>query len=520
MAIILKGKVGTFSLASLSGILLILIFPIFDLWFIAWFALVPLLLSVRDQDRRIAFSAGFIAGFIYFLGTLYWVVNAIYYYGPLPFSLSLMILIGMIMILSLYVGVFGLLYNHISRMLSLPSSMLAPIVWTSLELVRTYILSGFPWSSLGYSQYRFLPIIQVAEITGVYGISFLIVMVNGMVVDLLSQIRFYNPKSEIPCEKFQIPILSLSLSFLLIALGYGYWRLNELSDGKELKVAVIQGNIEQDKKWDPIFQREVFDTYLRLTNDVLKGSPDIIVWPETATPFYFGRDRAYTDELISFVKGNKIYLLFGSPRVKSFEKKEYSLANSAYLISPTGDISGPYDKIHLVPFGEYVPMKRVLFFVNKLVEGIGDFTAGDSYEVFETEKGRFGVVICYEVIFPGLVRKFVDRGAEFMITITNDAWFGKTSAPYQHFSMAVLRAVENRVAIARAANTGVSGYIDSKGRILRMSEIFHEGRYLENLRTEIGKSFYTRHGDIFAYIALSLTLFLLYLSLFRSRRLK
>lgn len=488
-------------LPYLSGILLVLIFPRSDLEFIAWFALVPLLLYISIAcDRKDAFRAGFITGFIYFLGTTYWVFNSIYHYGHLPFYLSILILLGMVMILSLYIGLFALLYHLISKRISIPASLLSPLLWTSIELARTYLLSGFPWSSLGYSQYRFLPIIQIADITGVYGISFLVVAVNGAIADLL----IYRTVR----RSFLLlgPVFPTIL--FLIALGYGFSSLKETRTdlGKELKLSLIQGNIEQDKKWEPRYQREVFDTYLRLTRDVLRYNPDIIIWPEASTPFYFGRDRDYTDELIRFVKENKIYLLFGTQRVKSFEHGRYTITNSAYLLSPAGEILDSYDKIHLVPFGEYVPLKKILFFVDKLVEGIGDFSTGNRYEVFQIPQGRFGTVICYEIIFPGLVRKFVNRGAEFMVTITNDAWFGHTSAPYQHFSMAVLRAVENRVSVARAANTGVSGFIDPKGKILEASEIFKEGTYTGDIRIETGKTFYTRHGDIFSYLCLGLTI--------------
>lgn len=498
-------------LSSISGILLILIFPKFDLEFIAWFALVPFLLSVSmANNQRSAFKKGFTTGFIYFLGTTYWVVNSIYYYGPLPFSLSITILLVMVIILSLYIGLFGFLYHLISKRLPLPSSILAPLLWTSIELSRTYLFSGFPWSSLGYSQYKTLPVIQIADITGVYGISFLIAAVNGSIMDL---IMFRKTK-----RKSLLFGPALSTILLIIAIGYGFQTLKEPDAGRAIKISLIQGNIEQDKKWDKKYQRDVFDTYLRLTGESLKNNPDIVIWPEASTPFYFGRDKEYTDKLTSFVKEHKIYLLFGTARVKSFEKRKYSLANSAYLLSPAGEIKGSYDKIHLVPFGEYVPLKKILFFVNKLVVGVGDFVSGDRYEIFETPKGRFGTVICYEIIFPGLVRKFIKGGAEYIVTITNDAWFGKTSAPYQHFSMAVLRAVENRTPVARAANTGVSGFIDPYGRILMASGIFQEGAYSGNIRIGSRKTFYTTHGDIFAYICLGLTIVMVFFSVIKRNK--
>lgn len=497
-------------LSVISGIFLILIFPKFDLEFIAWFALVPLLLSISSSENpKDAFKTGFITGFIYFSGTTYWVANAIYYYGHIPFSLSITILLSMVIVLALYIGLFGYLYHLILKRLLLPSSILAPLLWTSIELARTYLLSGFPWSSLGYSQYKTLSVIQIADITGVYGVSFLIAAVNGSIVDL---IMFIKTKRR--------PLLlgpALSIILLIATIGYGFQTFKEPDTVSEIKISLIQGNIEQDKKWDRKYQREVFDTYLRLTGESLSYNPDIVIWPEASTPFYFGSDKEFTEELISFVKEHKIYLLFGTPRVKSFEKGKYTLANSAYLLFPGGEIRGSYDKIHLVPFGEYVPMKRILFFVDKLVQAVGDFSPGDRHEIFEIPKGKFATVICYEIIFPGLVRKFIKGGAEFIVTITNDAWFGKTSAPYQHFSMAVFRAVENRAPVARAANTGVSGFIDSRGKILKASGIFQEGIYAGDIGITTEKTFYTKYGDIFSYICLGLTLVFLLLIFQRAR---
>ena len=220
--------------------------------------------------------------------------------------------------------------------------------------------------------------------------------------------------------------------------------------------------------------------------------------------------------LTDFARENNIYLLFGSPAVKDYNK----LLNRAYLISPKGEILSRYDKMHLVPFGEYVPLTKLLFFINKMVEGIGDFTSGEEYSVMKTDGGRFGVVICYEIIFPELVREFVKKDANFMTTITNDAWFGKSSAPYQHFSMAVFRAIENRVPVVRAANTGISGTIDSLGRIKKATDIFVETYITDEIEIskEHKKTFYTRYGDIFSYICTLLVIGFFGWGLIKKRR--
>lgn len=232
------------------------------------------------------------------------------------------------------------------------------------------------------------------------------------------------------------------------------------ANNQKIKVGLLQGNIDQGVKWDVKFKRETIDIYLNLSKRQRQTALSLLYGQRQQRPS-FEEEKGYQKMLTDFARENNIYLLFGSPAVKDYNK----LLNRAYLISPKGEILSRYDKMHLVPFGEYVPLTKLLFFINKMVEGIGDFTSGEEYSVMKTDGGRFGVVICYEIIFPELVREFVKKDANFMTTITNDAWFGKSSAPYQHFSMAVFRAIENRVPVVRAANTGISGTIDSLGRI-------------------------------------------------------
>jgi apolipoprotein N-acyltransferase len=293
-----------------------------------------------------------------------------------------------------------------------------------------------------------------------------------------------------------------------VVVGYGYYRLNAPESAGSIRIAVVQGNIEQDKKWDPSYQGEVIATYKRLTLKSLEQRPDLVVWPETATPFYFsgnGDNKKWTDDLRQFVRTMNTPLLFGSATYEVKPGRVIDLRNSAFLLDRDGATSAVYHKMHLVPYGEYIPMKKVLFFVEKLVQAIGDFQTGTEYTVMKVRPPGvnavgLSTVICYEIIFPDLVRRFVNNGATVMTTITNDAWFGRTGAPYQHFSMAVLRAVENHVPIARAANTGISGFIDGNGRILETTSIFTEANLTRTLTPLTTKTFYTRYGDIFAWL--------------------
>jgi apolipoprotein N-acyltransferase len=487
--------------AIVSGLLVSLSFPRFDLSFLAWFAFIPFLLSLFGKTPGRSFSTGFVFGLAYFFPTLYWIYNSISVYGGLSHATSLGVVFLLCLYLSLYPALFASAFTSLLSKTKLPALLIAPVVWVVLEFLRSYALTGFPWASIGYSQYRFLHLIQFADITGVYGVSFLVLAVNGAVVDIFLLKRRIQ---DMPLFPLSYTIVGFSVLMLLVAaaFGYGSWRLSEVRPGRSVSVSVVQGNIEQDKKWEPAYQQEVLNTYFSQSGEAASSSPRLIVWPETAVPFFFGTDRDNTEKLIAFQQTLNAYLLFGSVLVKERSPERTLLTNSAVLLDPTGKAIYKYDKIHLVPFGEYVPLRSVLFFVDKLVAGIGDYVPGDSYVKAGTEFGDFGTLVCYEIIFPGLVRKFYTKGGDLMVTITNDAWFGRTSGPYQHFSMAVFRAVENRKPVVRAANTGVSGFIDSNGMITARTPLFERRVLTQKIRTDHTMTFYTKYGDLFSYLCM------------------
>jgi apolipoprotein N-acyltransferase len=529
----------------LSGLLLVLSFPKIDLFFLAWIGLMPLFLHLYGKEKKEAFISGLIFGFIYFFGTIYWIYYALNQYGNITFFVSLLIIGLLSLYLALYPALFSIFYSRYSKNPNLPILLIAPIFWVVTEYLRSYLLTGFSWSTLGYSQYKLLNLIQISDITGVYGISFLIVAFNGALTDLF---LIKAKLKERPLYSIIPTVGGFILLFFILTLSfyYGTYRLNQERDGSIFKASIIQGNIEQDRKWEPIYQREVIDTYKELSFSASKENPDLIVWPETAVPFYFGRDILWTSYLLDFHKELNSYLLFGSVLVKfpdqkseiHFPKgakaplkpeKDISLfgslreevpqsatenpipfyTNSAVLLDKNGKTAYVYDKIHLVPFGEYVPLKRLLFFVDKLTHGVGDYTPGRFPVTAITPFGNFGTLICYEIIFPGLVRKFFTKDGDFIVTITNDAWFGKTSGPYQHFSMSVFRAIENRKPVIRAANTGISGFIDSNGRIISHTKLFERTILSETIKTDRYKTFYTRYGDIFSYLCFVCTVLII-----------
>jgi apolipoprotein N-acyltransferase len=489
--------------AILSGCLLSLSFPRFNLEVLAWVALVPLLLSIHRQGVRSSFYLGALCGVVHYLGTVYWIAYTITRYGKLNWGVSIGLLLLLVLYLGLYVGAFAGLLSWCSRVEGW--YLLGPFLWVALEYLRSYLFTGFPWALLGYSQYLSLPVIQLADVTGVYGISFLILLVNCSIAGIIVLLIRHRPEDKRVFILSSLRIGLAAFSILLICLAYGWWRMAHYAAldqrSASLKVAVVQGNIEQDKKWDPAYQEETMRIYKELTQRAAQAGPQLIVWPESATPFFFQSNDKYRPQLLEWAQSWESWLLFGSPSYQVTLSRP-RLYNSAFLISPRKKIAGVYHKIHLVPFGEYVPLKHILSFAGKLVAQVGDFSSGGKYTILQLPQGKLGVVICYEIIFPQLVRRFFDRGAQFLVNITNDAWFGQTSAPLQHFSMLSLRAVENRSYIVRAANTGISGFVDPVGRIQRSTPIFVADYLVDTIHLGKTKSFYAEYGDIFSWLCI------------------
>ena len=494
--------------AILSGLLLTGAVPKVGLDWLAWIALVPLLYAIRNQSVSGGLRYGFFTGLFHFLSLLYWLVPVMRTYGYLPMYLSVIILVLFAAFLALFIAAFSVGLT-IVRTGPLRCLLLIPAVWVALEYIRSFIFTGFPWELLGYSQFNRLQLIQISDILGVYGLSALIAFVNGaLFLALLFLIKrrwqHTNITKRLAAGSAMALILAVAITWI-----YGHWRLNTIdrliSTAPQTTISVIQGNIDQSIKWDPAFQIDTIEKYNRLSATVIKDKPDLIVWPESATPFYFMYDVRPSQLVLDGIRQTAVDYLIGSP---SFVRVngEVKLYNSAYLIIPEDKTMGKYDKTHLVPFGEYVPFKKWLPFLGKIVAQVGDFKAGRVGNTLPWHDEQLGIQICYEIIFPRLSRAMAKNGASILINITNDAWFGKTSGPYQHFSMTVLRAVENRRSLARSANTGISGFIDPAGRILKSTELLQEAVATQKVPLLKEKSVYTRFGDWFAQACLAATL--------------
>jgi apolipoprotein N-acyltransferase len=473
-----------YSLPWFSGILLIFIQPPVSLSPLAFFALIPLLGSIRKDNLRFSFFSGYVTGVVSYLGLIYWVVIAMNRYGGIDISLSFLILLLFVLYLSCYTGIFALSCAWFERRSSIPVYISSPLAWVLLEYIRGFLMSGFPWSFLAHSQYNFLHFIQVASITGTYFISFLIVAINAIFYALWRK------------GKISLTYVAVIAALVVATVAYGFISLSEKNNGPLLKTAIVQGNIKQDVKWDEIFKVMTIKKYLQITLPSGKDT-DLIVWPETAMPFVFDREiyaNKYIKALPSVVNAN---LLFGTMS----QDQSGKLRNSAYVIGKTGETIGVYNKVHLVPFGEYTPLLSYFPFFEKLTAVGGGFASGEGHKPIKTDIGNIGILICYEGVFPSITNETVREGAQVLVNLTNDAWYDRTSAPFQHFAFYIFRAIETDRYVLRAANTGISAIIDPQGRIETKTPIFTEEVLKGSFAMRNTKTFYVRFGDYFIVIA-------------------
>ena len=559
-------------LALTSASLLIASFPNVNQPWCAWVALAPWLWALRRLNARQAFGWSWLTGFVFFLGSIRWLIHVT--------------LIGWLLLcayLGLYFGAFGWLVRqfqgatfvhrppwpviHQSRPPRLLqrtgqplacSFVLVPSAWVALEYLRSHLLTGFGWNLLAYSQTSCRHLIQIADVTGAWGVSFAIVLVNAAFEQSLRQqqsaasgrktqdsgssgLRILHPAS---CILVVIPA-----AMVLAMLGYGAWRIPRVMGPQTVRVAVVQGNIPQTEKWDESRRESILNRYESLTREAADSHPDLIVWPETSVPGFLDLDEPLTQRILGLSQSLDAPLLVGAPR-SHLEQLEWRTTNGAALVH-RGAIVRWYDKLHLVPFGEFIPLDRQWPWLRRALPPIGDFVPGREYAVFQlrdrlkAEGSRpkadnitasslqppassapqaslqpsashlqlpFSVLICFEDLFPELARRFVLNGAELLLVITNDAWFGPTAAAYQHAQASSFRAVELHVPVVRAANTGWSGCIDASGRWLggvhdaAGKELFVSGIHTCDLSKGAGGSLYLRWGDWFAWVCLAVTL--------------
>lgn len=483
-------------LVVISGALTALSFPKFNLSFLCWISLIPLFFALHDKSAKQSFFLGFLGGIAFNAILIYWIPAVPAHYGNLSIGMSLSIYAVFVIYLALFWALFSWFFAKIQRTFPKLIFLLAPFIWIGFEYILTHLLTGFPWGLLGYSQYKNLWFLQLASLTGIYGLSFILVLFQSLFVYSMIH-RHRTP--------FFLGI------FLVLLLHFGGWMImkNNPSMEESFQASVIQGNVSSEIQWDQFsdFQiRDLFNQHLSLSSDAKTQGSRLIIWPEFSVPLCFSCSyNIYPEfkyELSRFVQETGTTLLLGTNETVMFQQLPHYY-NTALCLHPDLSIS-QYYKIHLVPFGEYTPYKKIFFFIEKMTHAIGELSSGNAFVLHQFEGKKFGAPICYEIIFPNLVRKFVKKGADFLVTITNDGWYGNSSAPFQHFAIAVVRAVENRRFLLRSATTGISGIIGPYGRILSRTEMMTQTYLTETIAPMNTLTPYTRYGDFVPLSSLTL----------------
>jgi apolipoprotein N-acyltransferase len=443
-----------------------------------------------------AFFLGWIAGLAYFVGTTYWTGSVMRQYGDLQSVIATALMLALAAYLALYPAFFALILQRLVARFGRRGILLAPAVWVATEFGRGYLFTGFPWVSLGYSQATVLPVAQLASVCGVWGLSALVALVNAALVLLVfdrTRVRWWFAAAA------AMAVMATS------AWGSARLRDNALArEGVVLRVGLVQGNVSQDQKWNQARAGSIVQDYLDLTRRAAAEGARFVLWPESALPFFFEEEPLVGAAVRQAAVETGTTLLIGSDQIERTSPARYF--NAAFLIDPTGAVAAVYRKVHLVPFGEYVPLKRLLFFAGPLIQAVSDFSEGDRIVMLPVAGHTASTAICYEVVYPHLAREATRAGSELLTTITNDAWFGRSSAARQHFEMASLRAIEQGRYLARAANTGISGIVDPYGRVLVHSELFEQAVLTGDVRFLTSRTIYARTGDVFVYACIAATL--------------
>ena len=478
-------KRSSWLLAILSGTLTALSFPGFELDFFIWFSLVPFFFALESTNIKKSFWHSTLTGLIFFALLLYGVLVLWEWVGFL-------IVPGyglLIAYLSLYWGTFGALYAFFQKRLSpLWLVFIVPSLWIALEFIQAQTRFGFPWGDLGYALYKQTALIQIASVTGVWGVSFVIVLVNYLL--------FLTIKAR------RLAYFAVALGVFLMIAGFGWFATkSKLAENpNKIQIAIIQPNIPQRARFDRQKIEDHLWLYQRLLHETEAKAVDLGILPESILPGYILQQPELLSPFTEFAQKNKMHLLFGT-----LDAQDHRVYNSTALISSQGEIVGTYDKVQLVPFGEYVLFRDVL--TNMGLAGLirealpGDLDFGREFKVINSALGKIATPICFESIFPAISRQFVQNGAQLLITVTNDAWFKRTTVLPQHFFKGVFRAIENRRFFVQAANTGISGVISPYGQILAKSDMEQEQIIYGEVALSDYETIYTRFGDWLVYLA-------------------
>jgi len=494
-------------LVVLSAILQVLIFPLPGVYILSWVALTPLILALL-RTRRIgeletsgslklqpatpkqAFLLAYVCGIVWYAGTCYWIYDTMRQYGGLSAPMAVLVLFLFCCYLGLYHGVFGLLLSLLVGRVRDYRRVLfaAPFLWVAVELARTRI-TGFPWNLLGIAQVDNIALSRIAEWTGVYGISFEIVLVNVA----------FAAAFLVPREKRSTMLVAALAAAAVLQAG----RLIEAPTVKPDRFALlVQQNIPVAADWTPDYFLQTLNDLAEFTRTSVVSRPesriDLIVWPESPAPF-FTNDARFRSTISSVVRSANSWMVTGSIGSEPPSSRAAQTFNSAALVGPNGEWTARYDKVHLVPFGEYLPFPSLFSFAGGLTKEVGQFEHGTSRLPLDAGGTKIGVFICYESVFPDEIRQFAANGAQVFVNISNDGWYGDSGAYAQHLNQTRMRAIENDRWVLSATDTGVTASIDPFGRVAARLPRKERSALVAPYALVPRTTFYTRHGDWFAY---------------------
>ncbi|HYI13030.1 MAG TPA: apolipoprotein N-acyltransferase [Thermoanaerobaculia bacterium] len=484
-------------LCILSGVLFGCSFPDVAQGWLAFLSLAPLLVAiVRAKSGREAFVLGWIAQTTAWLIMVPWVVRVMSHYGGLPYAIGVLLFVAMSLVLGLYGALFAVLVKRLRLDIRFAPWLLVPAAWAVVEYLRTFLLTGFPWNLMATAMIDYPSLIQIDRFAGPYFVGALVVFPSTVIAWWITQ----RP----------MPIVRVFVGGALGILMLVWWGTGLIASklnarpgtGPVMTAALLQPNISQEMRWDESNLLEIYQKMIGMTIQAANNGAQVVIWPESTVPLSYTQTDFFRDELEQLSRTHDIDVILGSVAIDPARPNR--LWNSAFLVSG-GRTAGHYDKIRLVPFGEYVPLRRVLFFAEKLVRAVGEFEFGTNDRPL-SGKYRYGPAICYEIVYPQITRTQIRNGADVLVTITNDAWYDGTSAPAQHLAQARLRAVEGDRYLLRAATTGISAFIDPTGRQLEAIPMGKDGIIYAKFHSRTSITPYVRFGDWFAWGAIAVVL--------------
>ncbi len=486
-----------FLLAILTGVLFAFSFPNVAQGWLMFIALAPLLIAViRARSAGEAFLLGWTAFSTAWLIMVPWVVRVMSHYGGLPYFVGVLIFMAMALVLGLYGGAFTAIVKRLRLSERFLPWLLIPLAWAAIEFARTYLLTGFPWNLAATAIVDYTPMIQIDRAIGPYFTGALVLFPSVVIAWLVTQ--------RVASIARVMVIGSLSI-LLLVWWGTGLVASKLIahpSGNATMKAALLQPNISQEMRWDEANVLAIYQKMIAMTVEATKAGAKVVIWPESTVPLSYTETAFYRSSIEELSRDHDIDIILGS--VATDPARPNRIWNSAFLVS-SGQTIGHYDKIRLVPFGEYVPLRRMLFFAEKLVHAVGEFEFGTN-DFPLGGKHKYGPAICYEVVYPQITRQQIRNGADVIVTITNDAWYDGTSAPPQHLWQARMRAIEGNRYMLRAGTTGISAFIDPTGHVLESIPMGRDGIIYATFEPRTDTTPYVRFGDWFAWVACAVVL--------------